>query len=58
MRGCTSAVEHFRTVLGAPRFDEFAAAGAAMEMADAVRYARAQIQVVRSEVAVSSTNHS
>lgn len=48
------AVEHLRTALGAPRFDERVAAGAAMEMADAVRYARAQIQVVRSELAVSS----
>ena len=47
-------VDHLRTVLGSARFDECVATGAAMELADAVRYARAQIEAVRSEVAESS----
>ena len=33
-------IEHLRTVLGDSRFDECVAAGAVMELADAVRFAR------------------
>jgi len=36
-------VEHLRTVLGSPTFDECVAAGAALELADAVRFAQEQI---------------
>ena len=38
-------IEQLRTALGESRFDECAAVGAAMELADAVRYARHQIEV-------------
>ena len=47
-------VDHLRSALGSKRFDECVAAGAAMELADSVRYARAQIQLVRSELAEPS----
>ena len=47
-------VDHLRTILGSTRFDECVAAGAAMELADAVRYARAQIKLLRSELAMPS----
>ncbi len=42
-----AVVDHLRTVLGGDRFGECVATGASMELADAVRYARAQIQLVR-----------
>jgi hypothetical protein len=42
-------IEHPRQELGEPTFDQRVAAGAAMETADAVRYARQQIQTVRDE---------
>jgi predicted ATPase/class 3 adenylate cyclase len=48
--GFSAATDHLRTVLGAPRFDECVAAGAAMELGDAVRYARQQIQLARTEL--------
>ncbi len=38
-------IEQLRTALGEARFDECAAVGAAMELADAVRYARQHIQL-------------
>jgi hypothetical protein len=44
------ALEHLRSVLGDALFDECVAAGAAMEPADAVRYARQQIQLARREI--------
>ncbi len=47
-------VYHLRTVLGTSRFDECVANGAVMDLADAVRYARAQIQLMRAELAASS----
>jgi hypothetical protein len=40
-------LEHLRLVLGDTRFDQYVAAGAAMEFADAVAYAREQIQAAR-----------
>ncbi len=46
----TRVVEHLRTVLGASRFEECVAAGAAMDLGDAVRYARDQIQLARAEL--------
>ena len=55
-RALPDAVGHLRTVLGAQRFDACVAAGAAMEVSDAVRYARGQIQRFRSELAGSSAN--
>jgi predicted ATPase/class 3 adenylate cyclase len=42
--------EHLRSVLGESRFDECVAAGATMELGDAVRYARQQIQTARAEL--------
>ena len=44
-------VDHLRSALGSKRFDECVAAGAAMELADSVRYARLEIQIVRAELA-------
>ena len=38
-------IEQLRTALGESRFDELSAVGAAMELADAVRYARHQIEL-------------
>ena len=50
-----AAVEHLRAVLGASRFEECVAAGAAMELGDAARYAHQQIHLARTElVGVSS----
>ena len=43
-------VDHLRTVLGASRFDECVAAGASMELAEAVQYARAQIQLAQRDL--------
>jgi tetratricopeptide (TPR) repeat protein len=45
--GLPLAVEHFRVVLGERLFGEYVAAGAAMELGDAVAYARDQIHVAR-----------
>jgi predicted ATPase len=42
-------VEHLRTVLGDAAFDQCAAIGAAMDPADAVGYARRQIQFARPQ---------
>jgi predicted ATPase len=41
------AVEHLRRVLGAQAFEDCVAAGATMELADAVAYARHQIELAR-----------
>jgi hypothetical protein len=43
-------VEHLRTVLGDVAFDQCVAAGSAMELAAAVRYARHEIQEVRRQI--------
>ena len=48
--GLPDLVDHLRTVLGASRFDECVAAGAAMELAQAVQYARAQIRLAQREL--------
>ncbi len=47
-------VNHLRTALGEPRFDECVAAGAAMDLGDAVRYALQQIQLARAELVSAS----
>jgi hypothetical protein len=47
-------VEHLRTVLGDAAFDQCVAAGSAMELAAAVRYARDQIQTARLLLEASS----
>ena len=44
-----ATVEHLRTVLGEPRFDECVAVGAAMKPGDAVAYARQEIRSVRNQ---------
>ena len=48
--GVSAAVEHLREVLGAAVFDRLTREGAAMERADAVRYAHAEIQRAREEL--------
>ena len=49
-----ASLEHLHTKRGEPRFDECVAAGAAMELAEAVRYARHQIALVQRELADSA----
>jgi hypothetical protein len=44
-------VDHLRTVLGEAGFDGCVATGASMELADAVAYARDQIQAARHQIA-------
>jgi tetratricopeptide (TPR) repeat protein len=46
-----STVEHLRLVLGETEFTKYVAAGADMEPADAVRYARQQIEILRDRTA-------
>ncbi len=48
--GLPELVDHLRTVLRASRFDECVAAGTSMELAEAVRYARAQIQLAKRDL--------
>jgi hypothetical protein len=48
--GLPDLVDHLRTVLGASRFDECVAAGTSMELAEAVQYARAQIQLAQRDL--------
>jgi hypothetical protein len=43
-------IDGLRAALGAIRFDQCAAGGAAMEPAEAVRYARDQIRIARDEL--------
>ena len=43
-------LDHLRSVLGETVFDDYVAAGAAMEPGDAVRYARQQIQLAQTEL--------
>ena len=52
--GLPGLVDHLSTILGSTRFEDCVATGAAMGLADAVRYARLQIRLFRSELAVSS----
>jgi tetratricopeptide (TPR) repeat protein len=51
--GLPDVVEHLRTELGTPGFDDCIAAGAAMELADAVRYARRQIRLANQTLEVT-----
>ena len=46
-----ATLEHLRAALGESRFDECVAAGAAMELGDAVAYARQQIRAARAALA-------
>ncbi|MEP6872354.1 MAG: adenylate/guanylate cyclase domain-containing protein, partial [Anaerolineaceae bacterium] len=48
--GLQVAVGHLREVLGDETFERLSREGAAMEVADAVRYAHAQIQLARTEL--------
>ncbi len=52
--GLADVIKHLRAALGSARFDECVSTGAAMELANAARFARAQIQLLRSELAESS----
>jgi hypothetical protein len=45
-----AAVDHLRAVLGDSRFDDCLGVGAAMEITDAVAYAREQIQAARRQI--------
>ena len=45
-----ATIDHLRAVLGEARFDECVAAGAAMELAEAVRYAHEQIEHTRRQL--------
>ena len=46
--GLQEAVQHLKTVLGHSVFDQYVAAGAAMQTGDAVAYAREQIRLART----------
>ena len=52
--GVAGVLEHARTALGASRFDECVATGAAMELGDAVRYAHQQIQLARADLGAAT----
>ncbi len=49
-----AVVDHVRNTLDTDTFDRCVATGTAMDTAEAVRYARTHIEVVRSELAPSS----
>jgi hypothetical protein len=49
--GLPAAIENLRALLGDVLFDECVAAGATMDIGDAVAYARDQIQAARRPVA-------
>jgi hypothetical protein len=49
--GLPATVDHLRSVLGDAAFGQCAAAGAAMDLAEAVEYARHQIQLARRQAA-------
>ena len=51
----SGVVDHLRTVLGDAVFEQCVAAGAAMELGDAVRFARQQIQLARAELVGASS---
>ncbi len=46
--GLSSVVDHLRSILGDAGFDECVANGVALELPDAVQYARHQIHLARS----------
>jgi tetratricopeptide (TPR) repeat protein len=48
--GLDATVDHLRSVLSQTRFDECVAAGAAMELSEAVQYARHHIQLTRRQL--------
>jgi hypothetical protein len=48
--GFADTVEHLHTVLGDAAFDQCVAAGSAMDPAEAVAYAREQIQAARRQI--------
>jgi hypothetical protein len=50
-----SVAAHLRTALGAARFDQCVAVGAAMDLSEAVRYAREQIRLARAELVGASS---
>ncbi len=50
----TSAVDHLRTILGQATFDRSVATGAAMNLGDAVAFAREQIRLAHSELETGS----
>ena len=52
--GLVAAVKHVRNILNTDTFDRCVATGADMETAEAVRYVHAQIELIRSELAVPS----
>jgi hypothetical protein len=52
--GLPSVIEGLRVKLGDAIFDDQVATGAAMELAEAVRYARNQIQAARNEVPLTN----
>ena len=51
--GVAAAVDHVRNILSTDTFDRCVATGVAMEPVEAVRYARPQIELLRSELAAS-----
>ena len=51
--GLAAAIDHVRNTLDTETFNRCAANGAAMETAEAVRYARTQIDAVRTDLAAS-----
>ena len=53
MTAFVAAVDHVRNTLDTDTFDHCAATGAAMDTTEVVRYARAHIEAVRSELAPS-----
>ncbi len=50
------AVDHLRTVLGQATFDRSVATGAALNLGDAVAFAREQIRLARNELESGSSN--
>jgi predicted ATPase/class 3 adenylate cyclase len=50
-----AVVDHLRAMLGDAAFDQYAASGAAMDLADAVGYARHHIELARREAASPDT---
>jgi hypothetical protein len=50
----TGGLDALRAALGERRVEQLAAAGAAMDPAEAVRYARDQIRLARDELAITS----
>ena len=48
--GFAAAIDHVRTILDTETFDRCVATGAAMDTAEAVRYARTRIEAARSEL--------